>query len=103
VYRDKLKKALAEPQQTLLYLAQELEAFFADEHTKYIIGMLCRTAEELVGGSGRERLAYVCGKLYELVPDYLQTVITIEKLQEAVNMVYNEIKVYVDGHWVAGE
>ena len=103
VYRDKVKKALAEPGQALLYLAQEWEAFLADEQTKNMIAILCRMADKLVAGNGEDRLAFVCGKLYEFVPDYLQRVITIEKLQKAVNLIYDEIKVYVDGHWVAGE
>lgn len=103
VYRDKVKKALAEPGQTLLCLADEWEAFLADEQTRNMIAILCRMADKLVGGTGEDRLAFVCGKLYELVPDWLQPVITIEKLKKAVNLIYDEIKVYIDGHWVAGE
>ena len=103
VYRDKLKKALAEPGQTLLYLAGEWEDFISLDSTRQAIKALCRLADRIVTGDGGDRLAFVCGRLYELVPDYLQSVITIEKLQEVVNLIYNEIKVYVDGHWVAGE
>ena len=101
-YRREIKKAMAEPEETAKMLAEELKEFLHSEQTKKTIGALCRLADQLVGGTGRERLAYVCGKLYELVPDNLQGVITIEKLQEIVNLVYNEIKEYVDGHWVAG-
>ena len=103
VYNDKLKKALAEPGQTLLYLAGEWEEFISLDSTRQAIKALCRLADRIVTGDGGDRLAFVCGRLYELVPDYLQSVITIEKLQEVVNLIYNEIKVYVDGHWVAGE
>ena len=101
-YRREIKKALEQPKETAQLLAAELKEWLAAEQTKQTIGALCRLADQLVGGTGRERLAYVCGKLYELVPDNLQSVITIEKLQEVVNLVYNEIKEYVDGHWVAG-
>ena len=103
IYRDKLKKALAQPQETLVFLQAELEEFFASEETKKIIGMLCRAAENLVSGTGEDRLAFAVGKLYEFIPDYLQTVVTVEKLQKVVTLVYEEIKVYVNGHWVAGE
>lgn len=102
-YRKEIKKALDDPKETAQLLAAELKEWLAAEQTKKTIGTLCRLADQLVGGTGRERLAYVCGKLYELVPDNLQSVITIEKLQEVVNLVYNEIKEYVDGHWVAGQ
>ena len=101
-YRREIKKALEQPKETAQLLAAELKEWLAAEQTKKTIGALCRLADRLVGGTGSERLAYVCGKLYELVPDNLQSVITIEKLQEVVNLVYNEIKEYVDGHWVAG-
>ena len=103
IYRDKLKKALAQPKETLEFLQAELEEFFAKEETKEIIRMLCRAADNLVSGTGQERLAFAVGKLYELIPDYMQSVVTVEKLQKVVTLVYEEIKVYVDGHWVAGE
>lgn len=101
-YRKGIKKAVEQPKETLLYLAQEWEEFISNDSTRRAIKALCRRADKVVLGEGSERLAYVCGKLYELVPDNLQSVITIEKLQEVVNLVYNEIKEYVDGHWVAG-
>ena len=103
VYRDKVKKALAEPGQALLYLAQEWEDFISKESTKQSIKALCRLADQIVTGDGGDRLLFVCGKLYALVPKSLQTVITIDKLVAVVNAVYDEIKVYIDGHWVAGE
>lgn len=103
VYRDKLKKALEQPRGTLEFLKAEMEEFFNQDSTKSVIKALCRLADRVVAGDGGDRLAFVCGKLFELVPDYLQSVITIEKLQEVVNLIYNEIKVYVGGHWVAGE
>jgi len=104
IYRDKLKKALAEPGQTLLYLAGEWEEFISQDSTRQAIKALCRLADRIVTGDGTDRLAFVCGRLYELVPDYLQTVITIEKLQEIVNIVYEEIKIRLDdGRYVAGE
>ena len=103
-YRNKLKKALEQPKETLLYLAQEWEHFISKESTKQTIKALCRLADKIVSGAGSDRLAFVCGRLYELVPDHLQSVITIEKLQEIVNLVYNEIKVRLeDGSHVAGE
>ena len=102
-YRKGIKKALEQPKETAEFLAAELKEFLHSEQTRKTIGALCRLADQLVGGTGRERLAYVSGKLYELVPDHLQSVITIEKLQEIVNTVYAEIKVYIDGHWVAGQ
>lgn len=101
-YRHKLKKALAEPKETLDFLAQELEEFFSNDSTRRAIKALCRLADRVVLGDGADRLAFVCGRLYELVPDYLQTVITIEKLQEIVNIIYEEIKVKLeDGSHVA--
>ena len=103
VYRDKLKKAIAEPKETALYLAAELQEFFEKENTKKAIKTLCKLADEIIGSHGGNKLAFVVGRVYELVPDYLQEVVTVEKLQEIVNTVYDEIKVYIDGHWVAGE
>lgn len=104
IYRDKLKKAIAQPKETLQYLAQEMEEFFSNDSTQQVIRTLCRLADRIVIGEGTDRLAFVCGRLYEKVPDYLQTVITIEKLQEIVNTVYEEIKVKLeDGSYVAGE
>lgn len=103
VYRDKLKKAIAEPKETALYLAAELQEFFEKENTKKAIKTLCKLADEIIGSHGGNKLAFVVGRVYELVPDYLQEVVTVEKLQEIVNAVYDEIKVYIDGHWVAGE
>ena len=103
-YRHKLQKALAEPKETLAFLAQELEDFFSKETTQQTVKALCRLADRIVTGNGTDRLAFVCGKLYALVPDYLQNVITMEKLQKIVNTVYNEIKVRLeDGSYIAGE
>ena len=101
--RKKVEQALKQPKETLLFLMQEWEDFISQDSTKQAIKSLCRLADKLVTGDGADRLAFVCGHLYELVPDYLQSVITIEKLQEIVNLIYSEIKVYIDGHWVAGE
>lgn len=104
VYRDKVKKALAEPGQALLYLAQEWEDFINKESTKRNIKALCRLADQIVIGDGGDRLIFVCGKLYALVPKSLQTVITMDKLVAVVNAIYEEIKIKLeDGSWVAGE
>lgn len=103
VYRDKLKKALAEPKETALYLAAELQNFFEKDSTKQAVKALCQLAEKIIDSHGENKLGFVTGKLYALVPGYLQEVVTVEKLQEVVNAVYDEIKVYVDGHWVAGD
>ena len=103
-YRKEIKKAVEQPKETLLYLAQEWENFISNDSTRRAIKALCRLADKVVLGEGSDRLAFVCGRLYELVPDYLQTVITIEKLKEIVNLVYEEIKVKLeDGSHVAGE
>ena len=103
-YREKLKKALAEPGQTLLYLANEWEEFINKESTKRNIKALCRLADQIVIGDGGDRLMFVCGKLYALVPKSLQTVITMDKLVAVVNAIYDEIKIKLeDGSWVAGE
>ena len=103
VNRKKVEQALRQPKETLLFLMQEWEEFISQDSTKTAIKRLCRLADKLVTGDGADRLAFVCGHLYKMVPDYLQNVITIEKLQEIVNLIYSEIKVYIDGHWVAGE
>ncbi len=103
VYRDKLKKALAEPKETALFLAAQLQDFFEKDSTKEAVKTLCQLAEHIIDSHGGNKLAFVTGKLYSMVPVYLQEVVTVEKLQEIVNAVYEEIKVYVDGHWVAGD
>ena len=103
VNRKKVERALKQPKETLKYLEARWEQFISKDSTREAIKHLCRLADKLVTGDGTDRLAFVCGHLYQLVPDYLQSIITIEKLQEIVNLVYNEIKVYIDGHWVAGE
>lgn len=103
VYRDKLKKAIAEPKETALYLAAELQEFMEKESTKEAIKTLCQMAEHIIDSHGGNKLAFVTGKLYAMVPEYLQEIVTVEKLQEIVNAVFEEIKVYVDGHWVAGD
>lgn len=103
VYRDKVKKALSEPKETALFLAARLQEFFEKDSTKEAVRARCRLAEHIIDSHGGNKLAFVTGKLYSMVPGYLQEVVTVEKLQEIVNAVYEEIKVYVDGHWVAGD
>ena len=104
VNRKKVEQALRQPKETLLFLMQEWEEFISQDSTKTAIKRLCRLADKLVTGDGADRLAFVCGHLYKMVPDYLQNVITIEKLQEIVNTVYNEIKIRLeDGSYIAGE
>lgn len=58
----------------------------------------CIAADDYIRGSklGQERLAYVCGKLAAVIPQPLQFFITAEKLKEAVNAVFEEIKITLE-------
>ena len=103
-YRKELEKLIKEPKDALKQMVEEWEEFISKDSTKQALKALCRRADRIVGGTGEDRLAFVCGKLYQLVPVSLQFIITTEKLEEIVTLVYEEIKIKLeDGSYVAGE
>ena len=72
----------------------KLNAFLSKPETIAKIKEMCVWADENIRGTkqGQERLAYVCGKLCQLVPKPLQPFVTAEKLAAVVNAVFDEIK-----------
>ena len=72
----------------------KLNTFLSKPETIANIKEMCVWADENIRGTkqGQERLAYVCGKLCQLVPKPLQPFVTAEKLAAVVNAVFDEIK-----------
>ena len=81
---------------------KELEKTFNSPEFKETVRKVMAKAEELIVGTerGQERLKYVCGVINSLLPVYLQSVVTAERLEKLVNALFKEFAVKEDGHTV---
>lgn len=83
-------------------LKQALETFLQSPAFKETVRKIMRAAEELIvgDGKGKERLKYVCGAINAMLPIYLQPVVTAERLEKFVNLLFTEFSKEKDGHTV---
>ena len=73
----------------------QLNKFLSRPETIKAIKNFCVWADDNIRGSdfGQERLSYVIGKLYNLIPKPLQFFITSKELEKAVNAIFDKIKI----------
>lgn len=83
-------------------LVRTLETFLSSPAFKETVHGIMRSAEQLIvgDGKGKERLKYVCGAINALLPVYLQPVVTPERLEKFVNLLFEEFSKEKDGHTV---